>query len=194
MLYESLHSKLLTLPDETLVYPAHGAGSLCGKNLSTETFSTIGVQRQYNYALQPMSQEEFIQLVTADQPEAPAYFTFDAILNTKEHQTLEKTLEKVSDPSKPRTSSPIEVRRVHKLWMSGTASEFAASHLKGSINIGLGGQFASWAGTILHRETQIVLVASPGREKEAATRLGRIGFDFVAGLSGGRDGSGQQPI
>jgi len=85
MLYDSLHGKLLRLPDETLVYPAHGAGSRCGKNLSTETVSTIGVQRQYNYALQSMSEDEFVQIVTADQPDAPAYFTYDAILNTKEH-------------------------------------------------------------------------------------------------------------
>ena len=193
MLYESLHSKLLTLPDETLVYPAHGAGSLCGKNLSTETFSTIGLQRQYNYAVQPMTQEEFIQLVTADQPEAPPYFTFDAILNTKEHQTLEKTLEKVL--------TPLSLERVLQLNLAGAqvvdvrdSSEFAASHLKGSINIGLGGQFASWAGTILKRDAQIVLVASPGREKEAATRLGRIGFDFVAGyLEGGMEAVNNQP-
>ena len=82
MLYDSLHEKLLTLTDDVLVYPAHGAGSLCGKNLSTDTVSTIGVQRRYNYALQPMSREEFIRVVTADQPDSPAYFTYDAVLNT----------------------------------------------------------------------------------------------------------------
>lgn len=193
MLYDSLHSKLLTLPDETLVYPAHGAGSLCGKNLSTETFSTIGLQRQYNYALQPMTPEEFIQLVTADQPEAPPYFTFDAILNTKEHQSLEKTLENVL--------TPLSLEQVLQLNSAGAqvvdvrdSSEFAASHLRGSINIGLGGQFASWAGTIVNRDSQIVLVTSPGREKEAATRLGRIGFDFVAGyLEGGMEAINNKP-
>ena len=98
MLYESLHQKLLALPDETLVYPAHGAGSLCGKHLSTETVSTIGVQRQYNYALQPMSKEEFVEVVTAEQPDALPYFTYDAILNTKERPTLEETLEQVLNP------------------------------------------------------------------------------------------------
>ena len=193
MLYDSLHGELLKLPDETLIYPAHGAGSLCGKNLSAETFSTIGVQRQYNYALQPMDKEEFIKLVTADQPEAPPYFMFDAILNTKEHQTLDETLEKVL--------TPLSLEQVLQLDSVGAqmvdvrdASEFAASHLKGSINIGLGGQFASWAGTILHRETEIVLVASPGREKEAATRLGRIGFDFIAGyLKGGMEAANSRP-
>src|ERR1700733_7463601 len=97
-LYDSLHEKLLTLPDETLVYPAHGAGSLCGKKLSSDTVSSLGDQRRFNYALQPMSKEAFIQLVTADQPDAPPYFTFDAILNTRERVTLDKNLEEVFNP------------------------------------------------------------------------------------------------
>ena len=92
MLYDSLHGKLMALPDDSLVYPAHGAGSLCGKALSKETFSTIGEQRRANYALQPMSREAFIELVTADQPDAPAYFVYDAVLNSKEHPTLERSL------------------------------------------------------------------------------------------------------
>ena len=92
LLYDSLHDKLLPLPDETLVYPAHGAGSLCGKHLSTDTVSTIGIQRQYNYALQPMSREEFVAVVTADQPDSPAYFTYDAVLNAKERPTLDEAL------------------------------------------------------------------------------------------------------
>src|SRR5260221_2701601 len=94
MLYDSLHQKLATLPDDTLVYPAHGAGSLCGKNLSTDTVSTIGVQRSYNYALQPMTRERFIEIVTADQPDTPAYFAYNAALNTREHQTLDEALER----------------------------------------------------------------------------------------------------
>src|SRR5580693_3352555 len=97
-LYDSLHTKLLPLPDEVLVYPAHGAGSLCGKKLSSDTVSTLGDQRRFNYALQPMTKEEFIRLVTADQPDAPAYFTYDAILNTREHPTLEQTLQQVLQP------------------------------------------------------------------------------------------------
>src|SRR5437764_3050304 len=97
-LYDSLHNKLLTLADETLVYPAHGAGSLCGKQLSSDTVSTLGEQRRLNYALQPMSKDEFIRLVTADQPDAPPYFTYDAILNTREHATLDRTLEQVLHP------------------------------------------------------------------------------------------------
>src|SRR5437764_1999562 len=98
MLYDSLRDKLLPLPDDTLVYPAHGAGSLCGKNLSTDTVSTIGVQRKYNYALQPMSREEFVRVVTAEQPETPAYFTYDAVLNTKERATLGQVLEEELTP------------------------------------------------------------------------------------------------
>src|SRR5271157_4293728 len=97
-LYDSLHDKLMPLPDETLVYPAHGAGSLCGKHLSSDTVSTLGEQRRFNYALQPMSKEEFTRLVTADQPEAPAYFTYDAVLNTRERPTLDEALEEVLQP------------------------------------------------------------------------------------------------
>src|SRR4029077_15767287 len=94
MLYDSLHDKLLKLPDDTVVYPAHGAGSLCGKNLSTDTVSTIGEQRRYNYALQPMNKQEFIRIVTADQPDTPSYFTYDAVLNARERPTLEGVLER----------------------------------------------------------------------------------------------------
>jgi glyoxylase-like metal-dependent hydrolase (beta-lactamase superfamily II)/rhodanese-related sulfurtransferase len=180
MLYHSLHEKLLKLPDETLIYPAHGAGSLCGKNLSRETFSTLGVQRQYNYALQPMSREEFTEVVTAEQPDAPAYFTYDAVLNTKERPTLERSLEHALTPL--TLDAVIKLRTADaQLLDVRDAAEFAGAHLSGSVNIGLGGQFASWAGTLLDRTKPIVIVASPGRETEAATRLGRIGFDHVAG-------------
>jgi hydroxyacylglutathione hydrolase len=184
-LYDSLHSKLMTLPDETLVYPAHGAGSLCGKNLSSDTVSTLGEQRRFNYALQPMSKEEFIRLVTADQPHAPAYFTYDAVLNTRERATLEKTLEQVL--------RPVELEEVLKLGDAGAqildvrdAAEYAKGHIAGSINIGLGGQYATWAGTLLNSTRPIVIIAEPGREQEAALRLGRIGFDHVKGYL--RDG------
>jgi hypothetical protein len=97
-LYDSLHNKLMVLPDETLVYPAHGAGSLCGKQLSSDTVSSLGDQRRLNYALQPMSKEEFIRQVTADQSDAPPYFTYDAILNTRERATLDNNLELVLHP------------------------------------------------------------------------------------------------
>jgi len=176
MLYDSLHDKLLALPDSSLVYPAHGAGSLCGKAISKETVSTIGEQRRANYALQPMSKADFVTLVTTDQPDAPAYFTYDAVLNTKERPTLDEAL--------AREVQPIPLDSVLALQESGgqvldtrEAGEFAAAHLAGSINVGLGGQYATWAGTVLNPERPVVIVAGPGTEKESATRLGRIGFD-----------------
>ena len=184
-LYDSLHGKLLKLPDETLVYPAHGSGSLCGKNLSSDTVSTLGVQRKMNYALQPMTKEEFIRLVTADQPDAPPYFTYDAILNTRERPSLDTNLQSVLHP--------IELDEVLQMGDAGAQildardpAEYAKGHLAGSINIGLGGQYATWAGTVLDRTKPIVIIAEPGREQEAALRLGRIGFDHVRGyLMGG---------
>ncbi len=192
-LYDSLHNKLMTLPDETLVYPAHGAGSLCGKKLSSDTVSSLGDQRRLNYALQPMSKEEFIRLVTADQPDAPPYFTYDAILNTREHATLDHNLEKVL--------RPIDLAEVLRMGDSGAqildvrdAAEYAKGHLAGSINIGLGGQYATWAGTVLDRSKPILIIAEPGREQEAALRLGRIGFDHVKGyMKGGMESLAGRP-
>jgi glyoxylase-like metal-dependent hydrolase (beta-lactamase superfamily II)/rhodanese-related sulfurtransferase len=185
LLYNSLHDKLLKLPDDSLVYPAHGAGSLCGRALSQETVSTIGEQRRVNYALRPMSQADFVKLVTADQPDAPPYFTYDAVLNTKERPTLDETL--------AREVQPVPLDGVLALQEAGAqvldtrdAGEFASAHMKGSINVGLGGQYATWAGTVLRNEKPIVIVAAPGAEHESAVRLGRIGFDNVVGyLQGG---------
>ncbi|HEU5003327.1 MAG TPA: MBL fold metallo-hydrolase [Actinomycetota bacterium] len=185
MLYDSLHGKLLALPDDTLVYPAHGAGSLCGKNLSTDTVSTIGVQRAYNYALQPMSRERFIEIVMADQPETPAYFTYDAVLNARERPTLDDALQ--------RELQALSIEQVLRAVAGGAQlldtrdpAEFEGAHIRGALNIGLGGSYATWAGTLLDPGRPVVLVADPGREWEAATRLGRIGFDSMAGyLAGG---------
>jgi hydroxyacylglutathione hydrolase len=185
MLYDSLRDKILPLPDDTLVYPAHGAGSLCGKNLSTDTVSTVGEQRKYNYALQPMSRERFIEIVTADQPDTPAYFTYDAVLNSRERPTLDDTL--------ARELQPLPLERLLELVESGAQlldtrdqAEFERAHIRGALNIGLGGSFATWCGTLLDQERPVVLVADPGRDTEAATRLGRIGFDTVVGyLAGG---------
>ncbi|MGB2901791.1 MAG: MBL fold metallo-hydrolase [Candidatus Acidiferrum sp.] len=180
LLFDSLHNKLLTLPDQSLVYPAHGAGSLCGKAISKETVSTLGEQRRLNYALQPMSKEAFIQVVTADQPEPPPYFTYDAVLNSEERPTLDEAL--------AREMNPLTLDAVLALQAGGAQildtrdpDEFAAAHLAGSINIGLGGQYATWAGTVLDRKHPIVIIGDPGRENESAVRLGRIGFDHVAG-------------
>jgi len=193
MLYDSLQEKLLPLPDETLVYPAHGAGSMCGKSLSTDLFSTMGEQRQYNYALTPMSKDDFIRLVTAGQPEAPKYFSHDAVLNRKERATLEETL--------AAELQPLSLDRVLDMKQAGAqlldvreTADFAGAHLAGSVNIGLGGPYATWAGTLLDRTRPIVLIAEPGREQEAAMRLGRIGFDNVVGfLEGGMEALDQRP-
>jgi hydroxyacylglutathione hydrolase len=193
MLYDSLHSKLLALPDETLVYPAHGAGSLCGKNLSTDTVSTIGVQRRYNYALQPMSREEFVRVVTDEQPETPAYFSYDAVLNTKERPTLEQALEQELRPLGLADTLAL-VSEGGEMLDSRDPADFAGAHLAGSINVGLGGSYATWAGTVLDRERPLVIIADPGREAEAAMRLGRIGFDNMAGfLDGGMQAVDPRP-
>jgi len=183
-LYDSVHNQLLPLSDAVLIYPAHGAGSLCGKNISKETVSTMGEQRRFNYALQPMTREQFIAIVTADQPDAPPYFTWDAVLNTRERTTLDTNLEQVLQP--------LELDAFLALAGDGAQvldvrhpDEFAAGHLAGSINIGLDGQYATWAGTVLNPSRPILLIASPGREHEAALRLGRIGFDQVRGYLGG---------
>jgi hydroxyacylglutathione hydrolase len=179
MLFDSLHMKLLGLPDQSLVYPAHGAGSLCGKSLSKETVSTLGEQRRTNYALQPMSKEAFISVVTADQPDAPAYFTYDAVLNSEERPTLDETLARVSAMT---LDDVLALQAVGaQIIDTRDPSEFAAAQLARSINIGLGGQYATWAGTVLDRDHPIVIIADLGRESEAATRLGRIGFDHVVG-------------
>lgn len=179
-LYDSLHGKLMKLPDETLVYPAHGAGSMCGKNLSKDTVSTIGVQRQYNYALAPMDKDAFIRLITADQPEAPDYFAYDAMLNRKERPTLDEHL--------ARELKPLTVDEVMALQSQGAqvvdvreAADYEGAHLRNSLNIGLAGKYATWAGTMLDRSRPVVIVAEPGQEEEAAIRLGRIGLDLVAG-------------
>lgn len=179
-LYQSIHNKILPLPDETLIYPAHGPGSLCGKSLSSETVSALGEQRRVNYALQPMSEDEFLRLVTADQPDAPPYFTYDAILNTRERPTLQRVLERELKPLTVDGLLVLQEAGVQVLDVRDPA-EYARAHLKGSLNIGLGGTYATWAGTILDRDTPLAIVAEPGRQEEAALRLGRIGFDTVVG-------------
>ena len=185
MLYDSITNKLVTLPDATLVYPAHGAGSMCGKSLSKETVSTIGEQKKFNYALQPLSREAFKKIVTADQPEAPDYFVHDAILNRKERVSLGAAMEK--------TLKPLSLDEVLALGKSGAqlldvrdGIDFEGGHLRGTLNIALSGKYATWAGSMLAHDTPIVVIAEEGGEEEAVMRLGRIGFDNVAGyLDGG---------
>jgi hydroxyacylglutathione hydrolase len=179
MLYDSLHDQLLTLPDETKVFPAHGAGSACGKNLSTETVSTIGDQRRSNYALAPMTKEQFKAVVTEGQPAAPLYFAFDATMNKQDRPLLDET-------EAPR---PLTIDEVLDLQRDGAVvvdtregTDFAAGHLRGSVNVGLSGRFAEYTGDVVRHDETIVLVSDPGTELEAKIRLGRIGFDRVAGV------------
>jgi rhodanese-related sulfurtransferase len=200
MLFDSLHTKLLGLPDQSLVYPAHGAGSLCGKAISKETVSTLGEQRRFNYALQPMTKEAFIGVVTADQPEAPPYFTYDAVLNSQERPTLDEALAREMKPltldavlamqadgAQNGVRSGVQIgeqsgaRSGVQVLDTRDPDVFAAAHLAGSINVGLGGQYATWAGTVLDHTHPIVIITAPGRENESAIRLGRIGFDHIAG-------------
>jgi glyoxylase-like metal-dependent hydrolase (beta-lactamase superfamily II)/rhodanese-related sulfurtransferase len=184
MLYESLHGKLLKLEDSVEVYPAHGAGSMCGKNLSKETSSTIGQQRKLNYALQTMSKEEFVSLMTTDLPEAPAYFAKDAEINRTGAAPLTE-LPKLS------AMSPLEVSEAAQqgsvILDVRSAGDFGAGHVPGSLNIGLGGQFASWAGSLIPLTSSIVIIAdSEEQAVEAQMRLARVGLEKVKGyLAGG---------
>jgi rhodanese-related sulfurtransferase len=185
MLYDSITTKLVKLPDATLVYPAHGAGSMCGKSLSKETVSTIGEQKKFNYALQPMSREAFKAIVTADQPEAPDYFVHDAVLNRKERASLDEamkiTLKKLS------LDDVLAMQAAGKQILDVRGGiDFEGGHLRGSLNIALDGKYATWAGSMLSSDRPIVVIAEEGGEEEAVMRLGRIGLDNVAGyLDGG---------
>jgi len=177
-LYHSLHEKLLTLPDETRVFPAHGAGSACGKQLSTETQSTIGQERLTNYALQPMSEDEFVALVTEGQPLAPTYFSFDARRNREARPVLD---EQHAPPAMSIDDVLAAQREGAVVLDTREPAEFAAGHLRGAVNVSLLGRFAEWAGDVLRPDDAIVLVAVPGTELEAKVRLARIGFDDVVG-------------
>jgi glyoxylase-like metal-dependent hydrolase (beta-lactamase superfamily II)/rhodanese-related sulfurtransferase len=185
MLYDSLRRKLMPLPDSTIVYPAHGAGSACGKNLSKETSSTLGAQKRTNWALQPMTRERFVAELTSMQSTAPAYFAFDAELNRRERPTLEAVLDR---SLRPLTLDELLAREAAGAVVLDTrdATDYARRHLRRSTNIGLSGKYAHWAGELFRPAQEFVLVCEPGRERESAVRLGRIGFDHVSGfLDGG---------
>ena len=177
-LYESLHTKLLMLPDTTLVYPAHGAGSSCGKQLSSETVSTIGEQRRTNYALAPMVVEDFVEIVTEGQNVAPLYFPFAANRNRQVHSLLD-------DDAPVIELSLDEVLSLQKngavVIDSRDDQAFSTGHVRGSVNVGLGGRFAEYVGEVMTPGTPIVLVTDEGKERESRTRLARIGFDNVLG-------------
>ncbi|WP_432143106.1 MBL fold metallo-hydrolase [Streptomyces sp. bgisy084] len=177
-LHRSLHTKLLILPDATRVFPAHGAGSACGRSLSSETSSTIGDQRRYNYALQPMPVDDFIRLVTAGQPATPGYFAHDAALNRDGHPLLE--------PGPPPALTLDEAlaardRQGAVLLDCRPLAAYTRAHLTGSLHTSLDTRFAEYAGSVVTPGTPIVLLADPGTEQEARLRLARIGYDHVLG-------------
>jgi hydroxyacylglutathione hydrolase len=178
-LYDSLHDQILTLPDSTRVYPAHGAGSACGKNLSTDTWSTIGDQRETNYALLADSKETFFNLVTEGQPPAPGYFVYDALLNRRDRELLDES-------AAPEALTLVEFDRLvgsGAMVIDGRdPDEFGHGHLEGSVNVGLNGRYAEFAGSVIPHDVDIVLVVDEGFELEAKNRLARIGFDRVVGF------------
>ncbi len=185
LLYDNLHNKLLKLPDEVLIYPAHGAGSLCGKNMSAERCSTISRQRQLNYALQPMSRDAFVHMLTAELPPRPEYFAKDAEMNREGPALMEEI-------PPPTPLSPQEVsERIHNAGVvaldTRPAAQFGAGHVPGSVNIGLTGQYASWAATVIGLGKPILLIAEDDeRVHESSMRLARVGIETVVGfLEGG---------
>jgi glyoxylase-like metal-dependent hydrolase (beta-lactamase superfamily II) len=183
MLYDSLREKLLPLDDHVEVYPAHGAGSMCGRNISQETHSTIGEQRRFNYALQPMNKAEFVRMMTADLPEAPVYFSRDAEINRTGAAAL-------GELPRPAELTPAEVHQLAQpsalILDVRPSAAFGAGHILGAINIGLGGQFASWAGSLIAPETPIIIIAEEvAQVDEAVTRLARVGIESVKGFLGG---------
>ena len=177
MLHRSI-GRLMELPDAVRVFPAHGAGSACGKNLSTERWSTIGDQRRTNYACQPMTEDDFLALVTEGQPAAPDYFVYDAVLNRKQHEVFDSTAAPV-----PLELDAVLARQERGAVVLDTREphEFAAGHLAGSLSVPADGRFAETAGMVVRPEQEVVVVAPQDREEEIVIRLGRIGFDRVAG-------------
>lgn len=180
-LYDSLQSKIMPLADNIIVYPGHGAGSACGKNIGKETMTTIGEQKKTNYALQPMTKEKFVELVTTDQPVPPQYFFGDAAINK---QGAGDFLKVINDALEFLSPFAFDALRAAGATVLDTRApqEFAKAHIPGSINIGLDGDFAIWAGTLYPHGTAFLLVTDPGREKETITRLARIGYDSMNGI------------
>ena len=177
-LFHSLHDQLLTLPDDTIVFPSHGAGSACGKNLSTANRSTIGEQRRTNPALSPMTEDAFVEAVTSGQPVAPPYFVFAATTNRRDRDLLDE------DAATPRLSVEEALRLVEDgaVMIDGRDPEtFAVGHLVGAVNVGLDGRFAEYAGGVARPDQPVIVITEPGREDEARIRLARIGFDRVVG-------------
>jgi hydroxyacylglutathione hydrolase len=179
MLYDSLQTKLLTLPDETKVFPAHGAGSMCGRNISSETSSTIGEQRRFNYAVQPMARDAFITMMTTDLPEAPSYFSRDAQINLEGPVLIDELPEPIAFV--PEAVQKMQ-RGGHLILDTRPSPQYGTAHILGSLNIGLSGQFASWAGSLIRPDIPLLIVAEEAASvREARTRLTRVGLEKVTG-------------
>ncbi len=185
IMYDTIQNKILPLADDVLVYPAHGAGSSCGKNMGPETFSTIGEQKETNYALQPQSKEEFVKAVTDGLSIAPKYFAINAQINMKGYESLDAVKQKgltalSVDAFKKAAGSDVLILDTRN------ATVFTKGFVPGSISIGLEGRFAEWAGSLLPFDIPMLLVTEPGKEEESVVRLSRVGFDKMQGyLKGG---------
>lgn len=185
IMYDTIQHKILTLPDDVLVYPAHGAGSSCGKNLGPQTFSTIGEQKKTNYALQPQTKEAFVAAVTEGLSTAPTYFAINARINMQGYESLD------SVKQKGLTALSIGEFKKHMaqdvlVLDTRPATVFTKGFVPGSIFIGLEGRFAEWAGSLLPFDKPMILVTEPGKEEESVVRLSRVGFDKMQGfLQGG---------
>lgn len=186
MLYESLQQKIMPLADDVILYPAHGAGSSCGKNLGPETFSTIGAQKQSNYALQPQSKEDFIKAVTEGLAAPPQYFPINAAINKQGYESLNNVLAKGLQ-ALDIPAFKLAIKQTNTLILDTRhAAVFTQGFVPGSISIGLEGRFAEWAGSLLPFDQNIVLVTEPGKERESIIRLTRVGFEKIIGyLDGG---------
>ena len=181
IMYDTIQNKILPLADDVIVYPAHGAGSSCGKNLGPNTFSTIGEERQTNYALQPQTKEEFIKVVTEGLAEAPKYFAINAKINMQGYDSIEEV--------KQKGLTPLSLGAFKKLMAEDVlildtrhADKFTEGFIPGSIFIGLEGRFAEWAGALLPFDKPMILVTEPGMEEETVIRLSRVGFDKMLGF------------
>jgi glyoxylase-like metal-dependent hydrolase (beta-lactamase superfamily II)/rhodanese-related sulfurtransferase len=187
MLYESLHQKIMPLEDDVIVYPAHGPGSSCGKSIGNETSSTLGEQKQNNYALRPQSKEQFIKAVTEGLPEVPEYFPINAKINKEGYESLDAVLDAgLTSLSVAEFKQQMDEETI--LLDTRPAASFTEGFIPGSISIGLEGKFAEWAGSLLPFEKPFLIVTEPGKEKETLVRLARVGFSKIKGyLAGGFD-------
>ncbi len=186
-LYDSLHHKILPLPDDIIVYPAHGAGSACGKNMSKETTDTLGNQKKTNYALQPMSKEEFIQKVLDGLTPPPVYFPENVKMNIGGYESIAQVLDRGLQALTPEEFEKVANESSALILDTRSAAEFSNGFIPNSINIGIDGNFAPWVGALIPDiRKPILLVAAPGREEEVVTRLARVGYDQTLGyLKGG---------